>query len=266
LFQLCFNEPLFQVEVDSEVAIDFNAFSPPYAGVYSSSKCSKSINPPDGKSSLDANAVPLLPPVSAIRRARGRPRRQEVNAPPEASAVEPVRKLRSKQNMHKTVSLDPWNNLSNSPLLTPLSPKKQRLEGTFRGLRQQQVKPINPSSPVLITDRISQGSASLRAVRFNKNNQVCLPSFAFFSTNRVFQGRAQHFSCHYSDREYRRYRSIFKYSKPVAKKRNFTEAKNQQREGNLCLRRTFPVYINHVLLQRLAFQTHRLERIGEQPT
>jgi len=160
------------VEVDSAGEIGFNAFSPSYAGGYSSSKRSNSINPPDRKSSLDANAVPLPSPVPTIRRARGRPRRQEVNAPSEASTVEPVRKLRSKQNTHKTASPDPWNNLSNSPLLTPLSPKKQRLEGTLRGLRQQRVKTINPTLPLLIADRISQGSVSGRAVRFDKNNKV----------------------------------------------------------------------------------------------
>jgi malate synthase len=72
----------------------------------------------------DLDPLPL--PASSAHRSRGRPRRQAAKVPLEESVLEPLRRLRSRQNGSKEVSKDPWTKLSNAPYLTPLSPKKNR--------------------------------------------------------------------------------------------------------------------------------------------
>ena len=110
--------------VDTVNATDFTAFH---------------ISPLDPASSMEMDPIPIQLQKSPVRRARGRPRRQ---VPLEIPALEPIRKLRSQKNATKAISQDPWTNLSNTPPLTPSSPKKQRQTRTLQGPRQPPVNSI----------------------------------------------------------------------------------------------------------------------------
>ena len=123
-------------------ATDSNTLSPSPALRLSGSNPSSPLHQQDPKSSMEMeiNPVTIQLPVSTVRKTRGRPRRLATNTPLEEPALEPIRRLRSR-NTSKEISQDPWSNLSNAPALTPLSPKK--LNRQERTLQRPPQRPVN---------------------------------------------------------------------------------------------------------------------------
>ena len=116
--------------VDPATSTDITTLSPTLPAGLSSSNPSISFNKIDD---------PFQSPASPVQRTRGRPRRPATIVQLEEPASEPYRRLRSRQNPSKEISQDPWSNLSKTPALTPLSPKKNRQVGVFQHPRQPPV-------------------------------------------------------------------------------------------------------------------------------
>jgi len=123
-------------------ATDSNTLSPSPALRLSGSNPSSPLHQQDPEPSMEMeiNPVTIQLPVSTVRKTRGRPRRLATNTPLEEPALEPIRRLRSR-NTSKEISQDPWSNLSNAPALTPLSPKK--LNRQERTLQRPPQRPVN---------------------------------------------------------------------------------------------------------------------------
>lgn len=110
----------------------------------------------DPTSPLDLlDLKPFQLPASPVHRARGRPRRQAINVTLEEPAHEPIRSLRSRKRTSNEVSQNPWTSLSNAPVLTPLSPKKNR---QARALQRPSKPPVNQLLIYIISaNHISRG-------------------------------------------------------------------------------------------------------------
>lgn len=126
--------------MDESVEITaFDAFSSTSTLEASDPSSSTPLNEVAPDFAVEKESTPPPQPVKLqARRGRGRPCRQASRMPLEVAVMESKRKLRTRKNAD-VPSEDPWTNLSKAPLLTPLSPKKNR---QARALQKPQ-PPVN---------------------------------------------------------------------------------------------------------------------------